>query len=506
MRADQRYCLECGRRRGDARVDFEALLGLGDEAGGAAAGGGFAGEAAWLGTSAAPFDAGDARASSAGAPSRRRVSRPLAAGLSTVVLALGITAGALLRPGPAASLAAGAAPVILAEDTPAPVPDATPAAAADPPPIEESPTPDAVADDTAVAADDVTTSDEPATAVDDSEDTDTTPDAAPTPATPAPAPAAAAGPIDHVWIVSLSRQDAAVALAPDSPAPFLRELAARGTTLTGYTPVSGTEIANGLALLAGQLPTDATARGCVAYAEDGCVLPAAIQTLPGQLTTAGKTWRAYVGQGTGNACRRPPLGQLDPWAQPRPGDAYLTVRNPFVYFHSLVDDAEACAANDVALDRLGDDLATAAKTPTVSWIVPDACADGRDAPCADGAPAGLAAADDFLRYVVTGIRASPAWASGDGLIAVLFDSPAPASAGLDPLPPVPAVLVSEHVRAGATVAAHATPLGVLRTLEDLFSLPHLAHAADASSASLDGALFTTKTPTTTTRSDTEVLP
>ena len=42
------------------------------------------------------------------------------------------------------------------------------------------------------------------------------------------------------------------------------------------------------------------------------------------------------------------------------------------------------------------DLARAAATPAFSFIAPDLCNDGHDAPCVTGAPGGLAQADAFL--------------------------------------------------------------------------------------------------------------
>ncbi len=180
----------------------------------------------------------------------------------------------------------------------------------------------------------------------------------------------------------------------------------------------------------------------------GCVYPAAVQTLADELTAAGLTWKAYVqsmeaGQaspsgpgsagsagasgtgttsattpapGTGSApaagtvttpaagasspagaasCRHPEPGAPDPDQTASSGDPYLTFRNPFVYFHSLLDGG-ACASDDVDFARLQSDLATPANTPNLSWIVPSACDDGAGAPCSSGAPAGLAPADDFL--------------------------------------------------------------------------------------------------------------
>ncbi len=119
------------------------------------------------------------------------------------------------------------------------------------------------------------------------------------------------------------------------------------------------------------------------------------------------------------------LGEPDPWALPRPGDALITGRDPSVHFHSILD-APDCADRDTGLDRLAPDLADAAATPAFSLIVPNACHDASATPCAEGAPAGTVASDAFLRTVVPQITASAAYKDG-GLLLITFDAPRPRS-------------------------------------------------------------------------------
>jgi hypothetical protein len=59
-------------------------------------------------------------------------------------------------------------------------------------------------------------------------------------------------------------------------------------------------------------------------------------------------------------------------------------------------------------------------TPAFSWISPNLCDDGHDAPCVTGAPGGLAQADAFLSQWVPKIMATPAYRDG-GLIVITFD-------------------------------------------------------------------------------------
>ncbi len=158
---------------------------------------------------------------------------------------------------------------------------------------------------------------------------------------------------------------------------------------------------------------------------NGCVYPPATGTLPAQLTAAHHTWRAYIQSmgdgppGSQQVCRHPPLGGTDPDQTPGVGDPYVTWSNPFVYFRSLIDK-RSCAKDDVGLPRLASDLRAKSRTPSFAYIVPDACHDGSDQPCAPGAAAGLAATNSFLHSVVPEIERSPAY-KVSGLIAITFD-------------------------------------------------------------------------------------
>ena len=101
---------------------------------------------------------------------------------------------------------------------------------------------------------------------------------------------------------------------------------------------------------------------------------------------------------------RPPAatrrwGDPTPTRRRCPATRSLTWRNPFAYFHSVIDNPE-CAKADVGLDQLVPDLRKAKTTPNFSYIVPNACHDGSEVPCEPGAVAGLAAAEAFLKTVV----------------------------------------------------------------------------------------------------------
>ncbi|HEY5046363.1 MAG TPA: hypothetical protein VII53_10970 [Solirubrobacteraceae bacterium] len=250
-------------------------------------------------------------------------------------------------------------------------------------------------------------------------------------------------PIKHVFLIVLSDQGA-TAFSPGSPAPYLaKTLPHAGELLENYFAVSNGELANAIALTSGQGPTTQTVADCPLYIDvtpaaagaegqvlgSGCVYPRPTLTLGDQLTRAGKSWKAYVegiemgGPGQPASCRHPTLGATGvenaPSPAPSPQDAYVTWRNPFVYFHSLIDSPQ-CAKDDIGLGRLASDLKKASTTPSLAYIVPDRCHDGSEAPCAPGQPAGLPATEAFLRKVVPEIKASAAYNQG-GLIAITFD-------------------------------------------------------------------------------------
>ena len=118
-------------------------------------------------------------------------------------------------------------------------------------------------------------------------------------------------------------------------------------------------------------------------------------------------------------CPHPATGATDANHAVNGSNEYVTWKNPWVYFHSIVDGTE-CAKADVGLSALTQDLRSESSTPTLSYVAPSPCDDGSDTPCRAGASAGLAQADAFLKTVVPKIEASPAY-QDNGLILITFD-------------------------------------------------------------------------------------
>jgi phosphatidylinositol-3-phosphatase len=413
LAADQRWCLGCGARTARARPELLAAL-------------------------LAP---GDAPAEPARSERRPALPSPRAAATAILlVLGFGCAIGTTVAPD---AVSRPRATVVVMATPPAAAPATTPA------PAEPAPEPAPAAAEPAPSAA------EPAPAV--AEPTPTTP--APSATTPPPAaqepaaPEPKVPPLTHVAVIALTGQSYAQAFAPDSPAAFIaRELPARGALLRDYESVAGSGLANEVALLSGQPSNWATELGCPTVDEvtpptldshgvangAGCRYPDAVPTLPGELASVGRTWKAYLEQGS---------------CAPGPGEQ----RDAFPLFHSL--DAD-CTQHVVPLGQLDADLASTdpEALPNLMWIVP--------APSPDGLPA----ADAFARAWSEKLLAAPAMKSG--LLVVLFDA-----AQTPDLHRTGAVLVSRFIRPGTVVDDRHDHLDLLRTLAETFGVPAPGQAA-----------------------------
>jgi hypothetical protein len=295
------------------------------------------------------------------------------------------------------------------------------------------------------------------------------PTPAPTPAAPAPTPAKPVSKIKHVFVVSAAGAGYDATWGPGAQASYLNgTLRPQGRLLTGYHPLAAGDLATQVALTAGQKPTPGIEQGCPTYGGD-CLFPVETLTLPDQVVALGQRWRAYV-ESMPQACAHPDAGAVDPGA----GD-YTTRNNPFVYFRSLTE-LGGCMTNDLPLDALDADLASADATPNLTFVAPDRCDGGWSATCADGSAGGPARADAFLAQWIPKILESPAY-KADGLLIVLLGAPdgaSPADAKTG------ALLVSQFATPASSSDVPYDAYGVLRSVEDLFGLDYLAGAGDSS--------------------------
>jgi phosphatidylinositol-3-phosphatase len=319
-------------------------------------------------------------------------------------------------------------------------------------------------------------------------------------------------PIKHVFIIVLENKGFATTFADASPAPYLADtLTRQGAFVREYYGIGHSSLDNYIAMVSGLAPTPETQADCGMFIDfvqrgtapdgqpigNGCVYPAHVQTIAGQLEARGLTWRGYMEdmgldpKREAATCAHPAIGAADLTEGAAPNDQYATKHNPFVYFHSIID-SPSCDSNVVALPRLESDLRSAATTPSYVFISPSLCHDGHDTPCVNGEPGGLVSADQFLRRWVPMITGSPAFRDG-GLLIITFDEsrasdtesccnerPGPnvARAGVDGPGGgrTGAVLLSPFIAPGTVSTVPYNHYSLLRSVEDIFGLAHLGYA------------------------------
>jgi hypothetical protein len=335
-------------------------------------------------------------------------------------------------------------------------------------------------------------------------------------------------PIRHVFIIMLENESYPVTFGPQSIAPYLsRELPKQGAMLPNYYGVGHYSLDNYIAMISGQAPNPATQADCTTFSEFvptakkpdsngqlpgiGCVYPKSVRTLANQLTAAGYTWKAYM-EDMGKdpvreaaTCAHPAIGAADNTELATPNDQYATKHNPFVYFHSVIDDKKYCDSRVVNLDHLASDLAQRETTANLVYITPNLCHDGHDAPCRSGEPGGLISADAFLRTWVPRIVGSPAFKQ-DGLLIITFDegNDGAACCNEKPLPGGPqpggkigpgggrigAVLLSPFIAPATQSDVEYNHYSLLRSLENIFGLSYLGYAKDDQLRTFGSDVFT----------------
>jgi hypothetical protein len=489
---DQRYCLECGTRRGSLPPAIAARL------------------ASLLHRERGGDEPEEAEAEVMPEPGESPVFMPSPRAAAVAVmgmLALGVLLGSATSQ---IAQSAGLSSILLEVSSPPPAEEEATEAAPEPTAAEPAPQLPAYASSLPVAP-------PPAE--------ETAPEAPAPPTLPPEIPEEEVlPPISHVFLIVLGENGFEETFGKSSPAPYLaKTLPEKGELISNYYAVTKGDLANQIALLSGQGPTAETAAECPTYSDivpgtlsatgqvegSGCVYPATTPTLFGQLVEKKLKWKAYV-EGLVNGCAHEE-----------------SQRNPFVYFHSLIDSPE-CALNDVSLEQLALDLQTAAKTPALSYIVPNACHDGGEVPCEEGQPAGPVAAEAFLQKVVPAIEASPAYKEG-GLIAITSavapqtaavpdtsscciapaypNLPAEAApeAATGPVKPtggggrVGLLLLSPFV-APKTVneTGYYDHYSLLFSIEELFGLERIGYAAEEALTAFDSSVYNSETSTAPT--------
>jgi len=292
------------------------------------------------------------------------------------------------------------------------------------------------------------------------------------------------GKINHILVIELENEGYQATFGPGSVATYLNgTLRPEGELLQNYYGTGHDSLDNYIAEVSGQAPTTDTQADCAdngfTFANvapgtpdpdhtanpgqvdgQGCVYPSSVKTIASQLDakdppnkkTQVAAWRAYE-QDMGNTpardggtpdpsggtdCAHPNIGAPDTAEVATPLDQYTTRHNPFVWFHSVIDNSKECDANVVPLGTLGAngapspsghlarDLHSEKTTPRFGFITPNLCNDGHDSTCSGanstGAHVGgLTGADEFLKAWMPLILNSPAYKHGDMLVVVTFD-------------------------------------------------------------------------------------
>ena len=350
---------------------------------------------------------------------------------------------------------------------------------------------------------------------------------------PDPTPPSA---VSHVFVIMLENVSYDSAYGPKPIYPYLANtLRPEGVLLNQFYGVAHWSLGNYLAILGGTSPTKDIQGDCTKYTDmteaqpaadgqvtskHGCVFPKSVPTLANQLTDNNLTWKGYM-QDMGAApyreqasCGIPSLGpdKSDLTQNSVPWDNYAARHNPFIYF-SAVRDTPACAANVKPLDQLTTDLKTAATTPNFAFISPSLCDDGHNECPAPRTP------DSWLSTWIPLIQASPAYKNS--MIIILADeakndSRACCQEPSGPNVPHPggpnsallqaqgngagggrigALVLSPFVKAGSTSTIPYNDYSLLRSIENLFSLPHLGYAAQPGLVPFGPDVWTSKAQT-----------
>lgn len=269
--------------------------------------------------------------------------------------------------------------------------------------------------------------------------------------------------VRHVFVLTMENKNYNDTFGSSTQDPDLQAMAKQGALLTQYFGTGHVSLDNYIAMMSGQPSTKETQGDCVRGFNDavadgsdagnpkvlkttnglGCVYPKEVKTFVNQIDDLGLAWKGYMGD-MGNdptresaTCGHPKIGAIDntqsaraPTADVPKGDQYATRHNPFVYFHSIIDNQSYCDTHVVNLDaNLEKDLKSVDTTPNFVFVTPNLCDDGHDGdgtgakPCVNGDKGGLFSINAFLKKWVAIIQASPAYQK-DGLIIINFDESA----------------------------------------------------------------------------------
>jgi hypothetical protein len=331
------------------------------------------------------------------------------------------------------------------------------------------------------------------------------PGQSPTATQPAGLPA-----VRHVFVVNIENLGFRTTWGAHSRAPYLAtRLRAQGMLLKEYYGTAHHSLGNYLAQISGQGPSNQIQHDCPVYTRfretgpvqkpgqvvgNGCVYPAKVQTLAGQLDAAGLTWRGYM-EDMSTPCQHSRLGAKERWAAQTRREQYATRHNPFMYFRSITSRPTYCKSHVRSLGALRKDLRRTSTTRNLSYITPDLCHDAHDPRCkGNDGKGGLPAANEWFHTWIPRILASPAFGKNGLLVITADESEGPsedsrACCGEGPGPNtaqpgldgpgggrIGALVISPYVAAGTSSKRAYNHYSLLGSIEDLFGLDRLGYA------------------------------
>jgi hypothetical protein len=258
----------------------------------------------------------------------------------------------------------------------------------------------------------------------------------------APPPSVRLPHFTHVVVVVFENHESA-SIVGNPQAPTFNALARRYATLTNYDAVAHPSLPNYLALVSG------STHGITSDCTD-CVVRA--QSLADTLATAGKTWKTYA------------EGLPYPGFTGGSSDRYAKKHDPFLYFRDVAD-SRARRDRVVPLGALTRDLARR-RLPDFSLVIPNLCNDMHDCSVATG--------DAWLKAHVVPLLSSSELRGG--VVFVVFDE---GTTDLGGGGRIEALALGPTVRRGSRFAGATNHHGLLRTIEDAWSLPRLGLSSTA---------------------------
>ncbi|MGZ4465904.1 MAG: alkaline phosphatase family protein [Nocardioides sp.] len=325
-----------------------------------------------------------------------------------------------------------------------------------------------------------------------------------------PATRAYVPPIHHVFVINIENKGYDATWGDASEAPYLaKTLRRQGVLLNTYYGTAHNSQPNYVAQISGQGPNPQMQADCQTYSTfqrastqdpdqavgSGCVFPADVPTLPRQMTAKKLRWKGYMDD-MSRPCQHPAIDTQDPTQRATATHMYAVRHNPFMYFRSITGHATYCRTHVVGLSHLRKNLRHVGTTPNLSYITPDLCNDGHDAPCADGRPGGLASVNTWMRTWVPVILASPAFQK-DGVLVITADesdSPqsdasaccGPTTSANSPMPGITgpgggkigALLISRFIKPNTWSTTPYNHYSLLGSMEEIFGLPKIGYARD----------------------------